>query len=78
MRPKHGPMFTSKLFDDPATSVDVLAREKASLREAQRDLLQTHRPAPSREQKQVFETRRERKESRESPDWLSLVAITGS
>ena len=30
-----------RLFDDPGTSVDVLAREKASLREAQRDLLQS-------------------------------------
>ena len=66
-----------KLFDDPATSVDVLAREKALLREAQRDLLQSPiAQLPQEQQKQVLETRRERKESRESPDWKSFVAIT--
>ena len=66
-----------KLFDDPATSVDVLAREKALLREAQRDLLQSPiAQLPQEQQKQVLETRRERKESRESPDWRSFVAIT--
>ena len=67
-----------KLFDDPATSVDVLAREKASLREAQRELLQSPiAQLPPEKQRQVLETRRERKESRESPDWRSFVAITG-
>ena len=66
-----------KLFDDPATSVDVLAREKALLREAQRDLLQSPiAQLPPETQRQVLETRRERKQSRESPDWRSFVAIT--
>jgi superfamily II RNA helicase len=67
-----------RLFDDPRTPVDVLAREKASLREAQRDLLASPiAQLPPEKQKQVLETRRERKESRESPDWRSFVAITG-
>ena len=67
-----------KLFDDPTTPVDVLAREKASLREAQRDLLASPiAQLPQEQQRQVLETRRERRESRESPDWRSFVAITG-
>merc|ERR1711871_430123 len=48
-----------KLFDDPTTSVDVLAREKALLREAQQELLQSPiAQLPPETQRQVLEKRR--------------------
>jgi len=65
------------LFDDPATPVDQLAQAKTLLRGAQKDLLASPIAQLTPEaQRQVLETRKERKESRESPDWRGFVAIT--
>lgn len=65
------------LFDDPATPVDSLAQAKTLLRGAQKDLLASPIAQLTPEaQRQVLETRKERTESRESPDWRGFVAIT--